>query len=186
MLMVFIFGVLVGMILMCIIGAIMAHGESKRLKKQIDKADKEMEQMLLRVRGQAKIEQSAKQRFKEISTLTNEQVTIMGQLDQPSKGASHSKWKRDAINRLKEIEQEKKDILQSLLNDNIDPLVTVYIDGEYKKIKISELLSSETYQKFTETPYTDTKNHRDSLLRLVKDEDDDKSITDNPSNPTIH
>jgi len=66
------------------------------------------------------------------------QLELTAQLEAPTKGTSHSFWKRDLQSQIMDMEEEKMDIFRSILSDGVDPvLVTMGLDGEREDIKMS-------------------------------------------------
>jgi hypothetical protein len=63
-------------------------------------------------------------RMKRVKDLTNEQLDLIGQLDQPQKNGLDGKYKNSLNSAIKEIEQEKSDLLKSILADGHDPKIT--------------------------------------------------------------
>lgn len=80
----------------------------------------------------------------KLNNLSDEQISLVNQLDYPSRGASHSRWKNETITRLKELEKNKFVILKALLSDGYDAELKYIIPntGEHKMMKISEMLAA--------------------------------------------
>jgi len=128
---------------------------------------------------QAELLGSVKERFKIFSKLTESQRALLGQVDQPSINASHSRFKNSVIRDLKQIEEDKKEVLQSILDDGIDVHISIMdTDGEITKVLISEFLS-EQFQSSENTesniPQKVERNLRlvEQPLELVKEENID-------------
>ena len=68
-----------------------------------------------------KLTKSAKDRLIKAFEITERQLTIMGALDSPQSGPLHGKYKNTLNSELKALEQEKMDILKSVLDDGFDP-----------------------------------------------------------------
>ena len=129
--------------------------------------------------------------------ITDRQLQLWRQLDVPNRGASHARWKQDLIAQIKELDKEKLDKFQKILNYGFDPEVSVIkLDGEKESMKISELLKE--YKKLEEESTTATptpppppvkKNDRITSrkgLHLLKPDegcdDDRKPSKTNPDN----
>ena len=138
--------------------------------------------------NKVKVTTAIKQRMTQIEKITERQLDIFSTLDSPSKGASFSRYRAELRQDLMELEKEKRKILQSILDDNIDPIITVHVDGAIKEITISELLSNPKYALEDNSPIkTDDKKPKKGFLHLVKESPDEcESQSNNPSNSTIH
>lgn len=89
----------------------------------------------------SKIE-SVAERFKKVKEITAEQLDLQGQISGPQKNALHGRYKNGLNGRLKELEQQKYDILSSIVKDGHDPEITaVTDDGVTSSIKLSEFLN---------------------------------------------
>lgn len=64
-------------------------------------------------------------RLKQAQAITEQQLDIRDATDQPSKNALHSRYKNGLIGDIKKLEEEKIAILQSILNDGFDPVISV-------------------------------------------------------------
>lgn len=75
---------------------------------------------------------------KKLDVLNASQKKMIGGLDNPSKGASHSRWKNDVVDRVKTIEEEKMTIYKEILGYGLDPSVAIHKDGKEEVVKLSE------------------------------------------------
>ena len=75
---------------------------------------------------------------KKLDVLNASQKKMMGGLDSPSKGASHSRWKNDVVDRVKGLEEEKMTIYKEILGYGLDPSVAINKDGKEEVVKLSE------------------------------------------------
>lgn len=151
----------------------------KHYEKQVDKTFDSINKSL----KQAELLGSVKERFKQFRKLTETQQDLINQVYTPSKSAAHSKFKNVLTKEIKDIENRKKDILKTILDDGIDVHMTVMDpEGKTSKMKISEILADRTPQVQKLDSKTDSKSPSNSVtkLRLVKENKDD------PSNPEIH
>ncbi len=83
-----------------------------------------------------------KERILKAVDIAKQQSTLIGQVDQPSKGASHSRWKNGIIGQLKDLEKQKYDLFREIVADGFDPtLDSVGPSGEIEKRKMSELVT---------------------------------------------
>jgi hypothetical protein len=116
-----------------------------------------------------KLTKSAKDRLIKAFEITERQLTIMGALDSPQSGPLHGKYKNTLNSELKALEQEKMDILKSVLDDGFDPKLTILnsTSGEKEVILLSEFMNQ--YNKTeTETPPPPPSKPK---LRIVKSSD---------------
>lgn len=141
----------------------------KRLRK-IAKEEMETVAFLADSLKQAELIGSIKQRFKEFDRLTKDQQNLFKSADAPSRSASHSKFKNSVFSEIKQIEEKKRDILKSILEDGFDaPVQMVDGDGTMTRMRISEVLAKDSKTD----PIPSQKPER--KLRLVKGEKDDQS-----------
>ena len=75
---------------------------------------------------------------KKLDVLNASQKKMIGGLDAPSKGPSHSRWKNDVVDSVKSIEEEKMGIYKEILKHGLDPNVTVFVNSKEEVIKLSE------------------------------------------------
>ena len=133
---------------------------------------------------------SVNYRFKHLDQLTKKQLNLAAKLDSPNKGSSHSKWKNDLVSELNAIENEKRVIFQSFLDDKVDPTISVVDEnGKLRSIKISELLNEQDTANETlptKNKLTDPNANRNNVLKLIKGTEDDEDSTNKSSNPIIH
>lgn len=81
-------------------------------------------------------------RMKRVKDLTTEQLDLQGQVSGPQKNALHGKYKNGLIGRIKELEEQKTEILKSIITDGFDPELTVMDNaGVVSTIKLSEYLA---------------------------------------------
>lgn len=156
----------------------------KTYEKEVDK----LVQGINTSHKRAELLGSVKERFKEFRKLTDTQKDLLGQINQPSANASHSKFKNTIVRELKDIEEKKKEILESILNDGIDVHISMIdMNGETSKILISKFLkehSSSSEKTESNIPHKVKGNLRlikSPSLRLVKGENKDES-----SSPKVH
>jgi hypothetical protein len=134
----------------------------------------------------ARIAGSVNYRFKQIKKLTEKQFDIAKMIEGPSRGPSFSKYRRQAQKDIQELEDQKLEIFRSMVDDNVDPLIsTLDLQGNERKLRVSEMLA-EQEAKSTTKPNTDPNNHRVAHLSLVKEQDDGKDSSGKQDDPTLH
>ena len=127
---------------------------------------------------------SATEKFLKIQEITREQFELFGSTQSPSTSALHSKHKNGIAGKLKELEEQKRTVMQSILDDGLDPEILVMDEtGEKKSMKMSEAMGLSTVTEKAPVK-TDSKSPRRGKLTLVTgDKEDD---TDNPGDTTLH
>ena len=111
---------------------------------------------------------SVKYRFDLLEKLTLAQNDLIANTKTPSSSASHSKHKNQIVGEVKALEEEKRVILKSILDDGFDLSITIVDEnGDNKKVTISTLLSNYSigHQKTDSNNLQKKTNH----LSLVKD-----------------
>lgn len=113
----------------------------------------------------------------DISKITETQIALWGQIDGPNMSAAHSKWKRNLINEINNLESEKMAIFKEILKDGVDLTVSIIeSDGTksnkqmseiVKEFDIKQLDNSHISNKPTEK--TTKENDPNKKLRLVKE-----------------
>lgn len=101
----------------------------------------------------SKKKESVSSRIKRVRDLTNEQLDLQGAASGPQMNALHGKYKNGFIGRIKEIDDEKFNILKSIIADGFDPEITV-IDsaGVVTTVKLSQFLADAGINKEPSTP----------------------------------
>ena len=110
-------------------------------------------------------QESIQKRFAEIEKIREEQSSIIRALEGPSKGAAFSRFRNGAYSEVKKLEQECIDIMQSIVDDDFDPLLTVDEGGEICKIKMSELIIKLQTALDGEQSAIKTKNEKTDLKK---------------------
>ena len=81
-------------------------------------------------------------RMKKVKDITNAQLEMQGQASGPQKNALHGKSKNEIIEKIKDLESEKNEILKSIIIDGFDPELKVMDNaGVVSAIKLSEYLA---------------------------------------------
>lgn len=91
-----------------------------------------LDQIKTKVLEEDKKQKSIKDRLFQASELAQTQMTIRAMIEEPSKGALHSKYKNELVYEMRDIEQKKIDILQTIIADGYDPIITVTNDSGTK------------------------------------------------------
>ena len=129
---------------------------------------------------QAELLGSVKERFKRFQAIAEEQHNLIGQVDRPSASAAHSKHKNKIVGELKALEEKKREILKTILDDGVDVHISMMgSDGQLTKILISELLNGDI-----PSPDETESNNPPKVVRklqLVKEENNNES-----SSPKVH
>lgn len=126
-------------------------------------------------------------KMRQVETITKMQQELMGQIQSPSKNSMHSRHKNSLGSKVKELEQEKYDILSSVVDSGYDPVI-VAIDpstGEPTETRLSDYL--DTIRTSSDIIEDNPAERRRSALRLVKgDAEDEFNRDDDDENTTIH
>ena len=95
-------------------------------------------------KDQHKMTASITEKLAKAHDITDRQLDLMGQLEQPQRSASHGKWKNDLRRQLQDLDKEKIEVLTSIVKDGFDPLITTLNDlGQSEKVKLSEFLTNQ-------------------------------------------
>jgi hypothetical protein len=88
---------------------------------------------------------SIKERLVKASELANAQMDIRAQMEMPSKNALHSRYKNGLIGELQDMEQQKLDLLRTVLAEGFDPMITVINEsGAKSEIPLSTYVDEAT------------------------------------------
>lgn len=107
-----------------------------------------------------------KPHLKKLGDLNKSQSALLSSLDAPSASASHSRYKNEIVEKIKALEAEKMTIYREILDQGMDPTVSVYNKGEEEVIKLSEAVSRYNSSNPPKTP-TKKQVH----LAVVKQDD---------------
>jgi ribosome-binding ATPase YchF (GTP1/OBG family) len=100
----------------------------EELKKRADEIEKSMAPV--------------KDKMARVQEITKQQMDLLGMVDQPSKNSLHSKWKNGLNSQIRQLEEEKMEILKSILREGQDPVITVLNEkNERESIKLSEYMA---------------------------------------------
>lgn len=83
-------------------------------------------------------------RMKRVREITEEMISLNQASDGPQKNALHGKDKNRNIARMKALEEEKNDILRSILRDGFDPELNAMDEsGTITQMKLSEFMAMQ-------------------------------------------
>lgn len=103
-------------------GLIMAYGAY-----QVHKIRKVKDSLIAQIKAKAaEAEQkkgSIQARLVKAAEIAQEQANIRSQMEMPSKNALHSRYKNGLVGEIQDLEQQKLDILKSVLADGYDPMI---------------------------------------------------------------
>ncbi len=124
----FVLGFLLG--IGCVLGAVFHLGSKSLEKKKAELKEK------------VKKAESLESRMKRVKEITNEQVELAQRADGPQKNSLDGKYKNGIIREMKRLDEEKNDILKSILTDGHDPeLTTIDEAGVVSRMKLSEYMA---------------------------------------------
>lgn len=145
---------------------------SLRYVKQKTKKDKQRTQEFAKeidkVRETIRKASAVQDRMNKVKDLTRDQMDMQIQTELPQKNSLDGKYKNSLSRRIREIEDEKKAILQSILDDGFDPEITAMnSNSELETMKLSEFMGKN--MPSSDSP---TKTERPKL-RLIKPESEE-------------
>lgn len=122
------------------------------------------------------------QRMKKVKELVAEQLELSRRADGPQKNGLDGKYKNQLIRQLKALEEEKNDILRSIILDGEDPtLTTMDESGTVTQMKLSEYMAymgvTMAPKKETVAPKQEPKTERIGKFTVVKGGKDDGGNT---------
>lgn len=172
-------GEVVAMIMMYLLGLGMGFGifvvygayQVGKLKK---KKDDLLEEVKRRAADLDAKSSSIKERLAQASKLAQAQADLRSQAEMPSKNSTHSRHKNGLISEIQLLEQQKIDILKTILAEGFNPVITVVHDGGTKQeVPLSEYVSAAQSNvdalggKRDETPTPTTTDGGPDLPRQV-------------------
>ena len=90
----------------------------------------------------SKSKESVTSRMKKVRELTEEQLGIQSNASGPQKNAMEGRYKNGLNAMIKELEEEKNELLKSIISDGFDPEITVMDpSGAVTSKKLSEFLA---------------------------------------------
>lgn len=117
----------------------------KSLKKKEQKSKDSLKKMIDEIMGDTSKKQKGikemQDRVNKAFDITAQQLDMLAAADGPQSNAIHGKDKNKVIAEVKRLEEEKMNLLKSVLADGYDPkLVTMNEEGEKESIKLSDFL----------------------------------------------
>lgn len=113
-------------------------------------------------------------RMKRVKDITTEQIELNRQIDGPQKNGLDGKYKNGLINKLKKLDEEKNDILKSILLDGYDPeLTTMDTSGVVTQMKLSEYMVLMGIKMEPKKPTTGVRAEKVGKFTVVKGGKDD-------------
>jgi hypothetical protein len=105
-------------------------------------------------------------RMKRIKDITDEQLELAQQADGPQKNGLDGKYKNNLNRQIKALDEEKNNILISILEDGHDPeLTTMDSSGVVTKMKLSEYMA---YMGIKMPPKSPPKETQSKIERIGK------------------
>jgi polyphosphate kinase len=102
-----------------------------------------LEQLKKRSEEREKKFASIQERMTKAVELTKIQMEMRMRLDEPSKNALDSKYKNGLVSDINDIEQQKIDILKTILGDGFDPMINILDEnGGSKEMALSAYVKS--------------------------------------------
>lgn len=146
------------------VAAAIFHARSliKKNKRRSEDFYKEMD----KIKDTLKRANSVQDRFNKVKDITKEQLDLQMQTEMPQKNSLDGKYKNQLSRRIKDLEEEKKTILSSILDDGFDPEITALnSESKMETMKLSTFLNKESLE--------DSKQKAAKpKLRLIKPEEE--------------
>lgn len=110
-----------------------------------------------------------------VEDINKDQMALIDKLHAPNASASHSKYKREIMQEIRELDDHKLEILKSIYDSGVEVNLTIVdgFDGETKKIPLSEFIK----ENFPEYLPPDTEKE-------VVEKSESNKISDNVINLT--
>jgi hypothetical protein len=166
----FISGVVFGWFSFILISIYLVNKEIKRNEAKVKK--------LTDLISQTKSLMIAREKLKKVREISVKQMELKGQIEMPQKNSLDGKYKNQLSEEIRVLEEEKINILNSILKDNIDPEILVLDEfGNTKTMKLSEYMNKMGYSikdnKNHEKPKFTVYNGGKNIAYIVDDNDDD-------------
>lgn len=135
-------GVLCGVALTLYIGYVLYSRQiderQKQLQKELDELMNQADDLLKEDNSQAEA------RLSKVREITEEQLDLGSQVGRPQKNALDGKYQNMISRQIKALEEQKQEILKSILDDGLDPTVGVQKeDGTIERVKLSEYMAKQ-------------------------------------------
>jgi hypothetical protein len=149
---------LVSFILGLILGFVSTVGLVLYLGKK--SLSKKLESKLDSLKDATKKIESVSDRMKKVKDIVSQQLDMQAQATMPQKNGLDGKYKNGLIREIKRLEEEKHEILKSILKDGFDPEITTIDEaGVVTSMKLSQFMADqgivvqkEDKQTIKETP----------------------------------
>ena len=146
----FILGLILGFV--STVGLVLYLGKKSLSKKLESKLDS--------LKDATKKIESVSDRMKKVKDIVNQQLDMQAQATMPQKNGLDGKYKNGLIREIKRLEEEKHEILKSILKDGFDPEITTIDEaGVVTSMKLSQFMADqgivvqkEDKQTIKETP----------------------------------
>ena len=136
----FIVGFIMGILCVWEVALYIAERTLKNKKAKVKSAEKLLDKINKLTDGLDK-RSSVDERLTRVKEIINEQFNLQYQTEGPQKSAMDGKHKNMNIRTVKSLEDEKNEILRSIITDGYDPTVSVAgYDGKITDMKLSEFM----------------------------------------------
>lgn len=136
---------------------------------QVKKSEKIEDKEINKMKKDIDLVLSVKERFNEVTKITEQQMALLSGAERPSASALHSKHQNSIVGELKKLEEKKVAIFRSILVDGLDPKLNIMVDGKPTTMKMSEAVS--LYDSHQKLPLKTETNTSRGNLRLITNED---------------
>ena len=128
---------------------------------------------------------SAQKRMSKVKEITMKQLNLLAQVEAPQKNSLDGKYKNILISEIQSLEEEKIEILRSLIKDNLDLKIVILDEhNQVKTMKLSEYMNLMGLSNLKDQAQNNLKSIRKFTIHEGKKLDDDDD-GDN-SNKTFH
>ena len=125
-----------------------------------------------------------------VDSINQDQFALIDKLNAPNVSASHSKYKRELMQEIRELDDRKLDILKSIHDDGVELNLTITdgFDGETKQISLSEFIKEHFPEESHQEPQenvvlkSESKSIGDNVINLTDVRKGKNNATTNPSN----
>jgi len=139
-----------------------AGKEMKKKKSRVMDFYKELD----KVKDTLKKATDVQERMNKVKQITKEQLDLQMQVELPQKNALDGQYKNSLSRKITSMEEEKKGILQSILNDGFDPEITIMnSESKLETMKLSEFM---TRNNMSAEPTIKTKSKSKAKLKLIE------------------
>ncbi len=114
----------------------------KSLKEKKVAAEKFLEELNKLTDNVVKKASSVDERLTRVKEIVHEQLDLQSQAEGPQRNSMDGKYKNSMMRTIKSLEEEKHQILRSIITDGFDPKVTVMgPDGVVTDMNLSEFMA---------------------------------------------